>query len=292
MNIGEKIKHARLNAGLTQAELAGDHITRNMISRIENGAACPSIGTIEYLAKRLNIPAAFFLSEENDRVGFYFRKGKAMDEIRKKLAEQDYDACLALCADFAGQEDDELHLVIAQCFYEIARREFKAGRMDKTRNAMETALTHCRLTVYDTTCLEFLGRFCLSLTDALERYQKSEDFQTAVPVQNPTISSDEWFCEFIFGFLSTLDSNFIPASEAVLSSGLITDESYALYIRACCAMKSGESKKASAMLHAALEYHGGCVIRARIYSELEKISYADKDFESAYRYAKMRRDLL
>ena len=39
MEIGEKIKRLRSAKLMTQAELAGDHITRNMLSCIENGVA-------------------------------------------------------------------------------------------------------------------------------------------------------------------------------------------------------------------------------------------------------------
>ena len=50
MDIGKKIKELRSAKLMTQTELAGHEITRNMLSRIENGAALPSIGTVIYLA--------------------------------------------------------------------------------------------------------------------------------------------------------------------------------------------------------------------------------------------------
>ena len=56
MTIGEKIKHYRLKQGLTQSQLAGNFITRNMLSQIENGTANPSLATIEYLTKKLSLP--------------------------------------------------------------------------------------------------------------------------------------------------------------------------------------------------------------------------------------------
>ena len=36
MTLGQKIKSARLARGMTQKELVGDAITRNMLSKIEN----------------------------------------------------------------------------------------------------------------------------------------------------------------------------------------------------------------------------------------------------------------
>ena len=50
MNLGEKIKAARLERHMTQKDVVGDYITRNMLSKIENGSATPSVKTLEYLA--------------------------------------------------------------------------------------------------------------------------------------------------------------------------------------------------------------------------------------------------
>lgn len=64
MELGEKIKAARIGAGLSQRQLCGEHITRNMLSQIENGSAHPSMKTLRYLAERLGKPIGFFLDEE------------------------------------------------------------------------------------------------------------------------------------------------------------------------------------------------------------------------------------
>ena len=56
MEIGQRLKQARLEMGLSQRQLCGDVITRNMLSLIENGAARPSMDTLSYLAGRLGKP--------------------------------------------------------------------------------------------------------------------------------------------------------------------------------------------------------------------------------------------
>ena len=56
MELGEKLKQARLESGLSQRQLCGDTITRNMLSLIENGAARPSMDTLTVLAARLGKP--------------------------------------------------------------------------------------------------------------------------------------------------------------------------------------------------------------------------------------------
>lgn len=66
MELGEKLRQARLEAGLSQRQLCGDTITRNMLSLIENGVAKPSMDTLMQLAARLEKPVSYFL-EENAR---------------------------------------------------------------------------------------------------------------------------------------------------------------------------------------------------------------------------------
>ena len=63
MTIGEKIKQQRQALGLSQRQLCGDRITRNMLSQIENGSARPSMDTLTYLAAQLGQSVSFFLDE-------------------------------------------------------------------------------------------------------------------------------------------------------------------------------------------------------------------------------------
>ena len=64
MELGEKLRQARLEAGLSQRQLCGDEITRNMLSLIENGSAKPSMKTLQYLAGKLGRNVSFFLEED------------------------------------------------------------------------------------------------------------------------------------------------------------------------------------------------------------------------------------
>ena len=63
MELAQKLKQARLDAGLSQKVLCGDRITRNMLSQIENGSARPSMDTLRYLATRLGKPLSYFLED-------------------------------------------------------------------------------------------------------------------------------------------------------------------------------------------------------------------------------------
>lgn len=63
MELGEKLRQERIAQGLSQRQLAGEKITRNMLSQIENGLATPSMDTLRYLAQQLHKPVSFFLEE-------------------------------------------------------------------------------------------------------------------------------------------------------------------------------------------------------------------------------------
>ena len=60
MGLGEKLRLARQEAGLSQRALCGGEITRNMLSQIEHGTARPSMKTLQYLATRLGKPVSTF----------------------------------------------------------------------------------------------------------------------------------------------------------------------------------------------------------------------------------------
>src|SRR5260370_28887798 len=55
------VRRARLEAGLTMAELAGSDLTRQAVSLIETGKARPSMRTLEIFASRTGSPVDSFL---------------------------------------------------------------------------------------------------------------------------------------------------------------------------------------------------------------------------------------
>jgi transcriptional regulator with XRE-family HTH domain len=64
--LGKKLKEARLAKKMTQSDVVGNYITRNMLSQIESGAAFPSIRTLEYLSGVLEVPMAELLADAED----------------------------------------------------------------------------------------------------------------------------------------------------------------------------------------------------------------------------------
>ncbi len=91
-SLGERLKQTRIEKKLTQREVAGEFITRNMLSQIENGLATPSIKTIEYLAKTLNKPIAYFMETLVD-APMSCNDIADIDEALTLFENRDYSEC-------------------------------------------------------------------------------------------------------------------------------------------------------------------------------------------------------
>lgn len=96
MELGQKLKQARLEAGLSQRQLCGETITRNMLSQIENGSARPSMATLKELAVRLGKPVSYFL-EETASVS---ANTEVMAQARQAWLQQDAAAVRQILADY------------------------------------------------------------------------------------------------------------------------------------------------------------------------------------------------
>ena len=106
MDIGQKIKMIRTEKLMTQKELAGGVITRNMLSQIENGIANPSLSTVQYIADRLGVPAGYLLSEGAEE--FVYNKTRVMKNIKRAYSDGNFELCREMCLSSFDEFDDEL----------------------------------------------------------------------------------------------------------------------------------------------------------------------------------------
>jgi tetratricopeptide (TPR) repeat protein len=92
MTLGQKIREIRLQLQMTQKELAGDFITRNMLSQIENDQATPSMKTMEYLAKQLGKSVGYFMDENHKDLSL----SNIIVELMALNEDKDYAASVEL----------------------------------------------------------------------------------------------------------------------------------------------------------------------------------------------------
>jgi len=138
MTLGQRIKQARLDAGLSQRQLCGDAITRNMLSLIETGAAKPSMATLSYLAGRLGKPVSYFL-QENIVISPNL---ELMARARASWAEGDAGAALKILEDFREPDSNfqqERRLLLVLCSIALARQAIENRKLPYAAQLLEQA---------------------------------------------------------------------------------------------------------------------------------------------------------
>ena len=128
--LGEKLRDARIERGMTQKELAGENVTRTMLSQIENDRALPSVQTVCYLAARLGIPVGYFLSdgEEAER---YLRFGHA-EKANEAYLAGDYNTAVRE-AKLLTEGDNERTRLLCASFYRLGWEKLSLGALKSAK---------------------------------------------------------------------------------------------------------------------------------------------------------------
>ncbi len=187
LSLGKKIKNLRLQKGMTQADLAGETITRNMLSQIENDAAQPSVNTILELSDKLETPAEYFFSEISDPEPFH--KLRAIEKIRRAYATGDYGKCIYRLERLGVSDDETEYLYACSCFGK-AQAFYREGRLSASEEFFKKALAHAEKTNYVKE--EFFG--------GINRYLRA--IQTVRKKDNAWIGEEE--SESVKNFISDI----------------------------------------------------------------------------------------
>ncbi len=138
MDLGQKIRTARLEAGLSQRQLCGDTITRNMLSLIEHGSAKPSMTTLQILAGRLGKPVSFFLDEE----AVTSPNQALMARLRGAWEAGDWEGALELGDQYRPPDpvfDREWALIRKLCLLARAEQAIRDQRLPYARTLLDRA---------------------------------------------------------------------------------------------------------------------------------------------------------
>lgn len=138
MELGEKIREARVEMGLSQRELCGEEITRNMLSLIENGAAKPSMKTLQYLAGRLGKSVSYFLEEK----AAVSPNQEAMEAARRLYGEGNYAEAAKALAEYKGPDpiyDPEKGILWVLTHLALGEEAIAQGREIYARELLEKA---------------------------------------------------------------------------------------------------------------------------------------------------------
>lgn len=173
MELGEKIRQARLEAGLSQRQLCGETVTRNMLSQIENGSARPSMDTLRFFASRLGKTVSYFLEED----AVVSPNQQVMARVREAYDSGVWEAVLEELKQF--REPDELFcrerdLLTALAALELAQDALEQGKDLYARQLLEEtelppdcyckdALEHRRKLLLGHVAPEALAKICREL---------------------------------------------------------------------------------------------------------------------------------
>ncbi len=280
MNIGAKIKELRTAKMMTQAELAGDLITRNMLSRIENGFATPSVQTLTYLAGRLGVPAGSLLAEESEE--FYYSKAAHMPDILSAYTAGDWVICADLCRRLQGT-DTEISLISAVCAYNSAREEFFSGNLRTALAGFEQSIALSRNTVYPTESIRSCAEaFMICITDI------SPSFDTLYEL--PSSVSESAGCDSFCAYYRRYRGE--EGSE--LPEGKDDEGIFTSHLKARERASKGFHGEALALLRSILASPApvAAPMLYFVFSDMENSSRELGDFKAAYEYASVRASML
>ncbi len=149
MELGQRLKEARLAAGLSQRQLCGDIITRNMLSQIENGSARPSMDTLRYFAAQLGKPVSYFLDEALPE--------PPNQALMQKLRQTHGLPVLELLAQYVSPDpifDPERYLLEALTCIDLARQALAEQKVVYAQTLLAQALQAGQKTPYYTQDIE------------------------------------------------------------------------------------------------------------------------------------------
>jgi transcriptional regulator with XRE-family HTH domain len=141
MELGKRILEARLEAGMSQRQLCGETITRNMLSQIEHGTANPSVATLQYLAARLGKSVSYFLEED----ALTTPNQAVMARARAAFDSGDFPETVKILEEYRQPDDvydREMHLMGACAYLQLAEAAGEQGRELYALELLEKAREH------------------------------------------------------------------------------------------------------------------------------------------------------
>lgn len=160
MTLGEKIKSIRKSRGMTQSALCENLITRNMLSQIESGKASPSLDTLKAISERLEVSLSYLVSEEDSL--FLYEKLKKIKRIKELYLQHRFGDCIKEASNLS-EGDDEIYLILADCYFNIGKHYALYGYLNKGLSALNASLEYSNKTIYDTTAINAVTVLLIAL---------------------------------------------------------------------------------------------------------------------------------
>lgn len=131
-DVGARIHQARLEAGMTLAELGGEDLSRSFLSLVENGKSRISLGGLKILADRLGKPITYFFT---DTVAARM-EGVALILTEAAIALREHQPKEALRLLDTVEEPESLE---ARALWLRGWAEFESGQVAQAANTLQHA---------------------------------------------------------------------------------------------------------------------------------------------------------
>ncbi len=286
VNIGEKIRTERLKADLTQAKLAGDRITRNMLSMIENGEATPSLDTVVYIADRLGVPAGVFFAKDEAEEAL-FTKADAVARARELYDGGRYEDASDVCRPYPY--DDELSLILAESLLKSAEEFMDRSMLKSASEKLKEARGAAKRSRYVkddfTGTLDAYSSFISFANDRIDPDVLAKCAKNPSRIPSGT---------FIFlTALSRIDEGDVEAVKRIAESLPYMSSDQMKYLRAKFLSSEFKFSKALELLLPLSETSTlGFIGKYRVVADIEACYENKRDFESAYKFSSIKHKIL
>ena len=275
LTVAQKIRAARQRLGITQATLAGEQITRNMLCRIEGGTVTASRATLAYLAEELHLPLLYLL---DDRITLTEAlKVTYMPDVRRAFSAGHYKEAARLIDKHFREPDDEIALILASSCIELAKTALHTGNLDTAAKHVKKAEDAMRQTVLPTKHLAAAA----SLLRAVIKNVQSPRHEIADA--DVLCMTDDAAMTDLFYYLT---ENVELTSDKLRNTHLVARR----------ALRDRDYRTALKLLHELEEHRTekemGAFLLFRVYTDLEQCYRETSDYETAYRYASKRISML
>ena len=273
MNIGQKIKTARREKKLTQADLSKNIITRNMLCAIENGNATPSLDTLIKIAERLELPVSYLVSENEDM--FLYKKSESINKITSALKAKNYKAAIERALSL-GKLDDEIAYIVAFSNFKLAESAVKLGSLQSASLYLKEFKNYRKYTVYDLTVEDSLYEIYSAISKNIQapllEFNENEYLKVLKTVEYE-------YCKYLlmdYDYPYTI----VAFKNHLKSKQLIRERKYQDAVKLLTEIADNKNPDYDAYL-----IFG-------VYTDLETCYKQLYDFENAYRYSSKRMSLL
>lgn len=275
-DLGRRIKERRKKLGITQAQLCGDYMTRNMLSRIETGDANPSLETLLFISQKLKLPPSFFLCRDAKEEAEYTKTVRIKD-ARRMLGTGQYKKCIDICSELPS-DDDEVSFIIVNAQIMWAISFFDKGELMEAMQHLEFAETALHQTVYMFSEMLSQIKFLRSLIRSLSEGELPDAY--SLPRMVPVFFSKDRFF-----YITALTQSAFP--KECLSETSI----YRAHLEARELMSTEAYEEACSHLEKVFADAPDAYAKYFALLDLERCKSKLDDFKSAYEYARLRMEL-